>query len=165
MLSAYENIKDEMVCNSDIKEIYYGHTNNMAARRKLFNSIGPFVECQRGADTLFVRSVVEHYSCGSVAFKHKINVRHLELDSIRVYFHKVLTYASSRRKYHSLTKVRNLSVRQRLEVFRRVVTAHDYSFAQSFTLFSLLSFGMFCWMLGSLYGQWLLVRNPDTRIG
>ena len=164
MVSDYENTKDEFVFASDNKEIYYGHTNNMAVCRDLFDSIGPFVERQRGGDAIFVRSVVEEYSCDAVAFVPDASVRHLELDSLQSYYRKVSIYAGGRRRYQSIFKTRALTIRQRLQIFHRVVRTYDYSFARSVLLFTLLGIGMLYWVLGDLRARWPLPRRPKAGV-
>ncbi len=162
MLSAYENTKDEFVFSSLNPAIYYGHTNNMAVRGELFDSIGPFAERRRGADTLFVHAVVKQYSCEAVAFSSGVNVRHLELDSLGVYYHKVSTYGRSRRMYRSIAKVEALTIGQRLGIFRRVASSQNYRFLKSAVLFSLLAIGLAYWMLGGLRARCQLLRNPES---
>jgi glycosyltransferase involved in cell wall biosynthesis len=72
MLADYQNEKNNYVLNSEIKELCYGHTNNMAVRKKLFDEIGPFVDRSRGSDTIFVRRCVERYSCNVVHYSPRI---------------------------------------------------------------------------------------------
>ncbi|MEB3166846.1 MAG: glycosyltransferase family A protein, partial [Cyanobacteriota bacterium] len=58
MVSSYEEKKDQLTFNSSTPDVYYGYTNNMMVRRSIFDRYGPFVERSRGADTIFVRRVV-----------------------------------------------------------------------------------------------------------
>ena len=42
MLADYDNVKHEYVFNSNIRELYYGHTNNMAVRQECFEEIARY---------------------------------------------------------------------------------------------------------------------------
>jgi hypothetical protein len=54
------------VLQSHEKTAYYGFANDMAIRRETFDRHGPFLERRRGADTIFVRRVVDQGSCEEV---------------------------------------------------------------------------------------------------
>lgn len=159
MLAAYEDEKNRYVFNSGIKEVYFGHTNNMAVRRRLFDECGPFVECPRGADTIFVRRCVERFSCQVVRYCSNVQVRHLEINRLGELLEKYSIYAGSRRKYQHIAHVRPLSNRERLHVFRRTVRSQRYSWLRAVFLFGLLAMGLICWTAGSFKAIWRLKRS------
>jgi len=159
MLADYENEKNNYVLNGNIKELYYGHTNNMAVRKKLFDEIGAFIERPRGSDTIFVRSCVDRYSCEVVRYCPELRARHMEIDSLSRYFRKVFIYGDSRRKYRHIAYVRPLTNWERFLVFRRTVRTNGYSWIKSAILFGLLAIGLICWVLGSMNAAWSLKRK------
>ena len=161
MLSAYENEKNNYAFNSKIKELYYGHTNNMAVRRRLFDEIGTFVERYRGADTIFVRQCVDSYSCEIVRYLPQIRVRHMEIDSLSKLYQKFFIYGRSRRKYKHIAYTRPLTNQERLLVFRRTIQNQGYSRIKSVLLFGLLAVGLVYWSLGSISASW----NLKGKIG
>jgi glycosyltransferase involved in cell wall biosynthesis len=148
LVSDYENEKAKMVLNSDDPQIYFGYTNNMAVRRSAMDSVGPYVERGRGSDTIFVRRTVDTWGCQAVAYYPGMAVQHAELESIGVYYSKVMTYARSRTSYSHVETVRPLSREERLRVFREV-TRHS-PVVDSARLFLLLAGGAIAWWWGGL---------------
>ena len=148
----YENMKDRLVLESDEKTAYYGFANNMTIKREAFDRYGPFLERRRGADTIFVRRVVDADSCDRVVLVPSAEVRHLELASVVTYFRKMLIYGRSRQLYRRVATTRPLSVDERLRVFRETVERHKYSVVARVQLMSVLSLGMAAWTLGSWSG-------------
>ncbi len=159
MLSAYEHEKNNYAFNSEISKLYYGHTNNMAVRRRLFDEIGTFVERYRGADTIFVRQCVDSYSCEIVRYLPQIRVRHMEIDSLSKLYQKFFIYGRSRRKYKHIAYTRPLTNQERLLVFRRTIQNQGYSWIKSVLLFGLLAVGLVYWSLGSISATWNLKRK------
>ena len=149
-LEAYENEKNKYVFNSEIRDVYFGHTNNMAVRKKLFEDVGPFIERSRGSDTIFVRQCVDSYFCRIVRYYPEIRVRHMEIDSLLKYFRKVFIYGNSRRRYKHIYNTRPLTNQERFRVFRRTIQGQRYSWLQSVFFFGLLIVGLMCWNLGSV---------------
>jgi glycosyltransferase involved in cell wall biosynthesis len=162
MLEAYENEKNKYVFNSKIEELYYGHNNNMAVRKKLFNQIGPFVERSRGSDTIFVRQCVERYSYNVIGYYQKIRVRHMEIDCLHNYLRKVYIHSASRRKYRHIAYVKSLTNWDRFLVFLRTIKSQRYSLAKSAFLFGLLSIGLMYWNLGSIIAAWSSERESAS---
>lgn len=159
ILEDYENERNNYVFNSKINEIYYGHTNNMAVRKKLFDEVGAFVERARGADTIFVRRCVERYSCEVVCYSPRIQVRHMEIDSLSKLYQKYFIYGRSRRKYRHIAYTRPLTNRERFLIFRRTVQSQGYSWVKSAALLGLLTLGLVYWFLGSASAAWDIERK------
>lgn len=148
ILADYENVKAEYVFSSEKKQIYYGYTNNMAVRRRLFEKLGKFVEVPRGADTVFVRKAVETRGCGIVTYSPGACVRHLEMRSVRDYYRKKRIYGSSTRRNQRLGSAQPLNSSERMHLYFRTVRTRRYSFAKALRLFALLSLGMFAYESG-----------------
>lgn len=154
LLEAYEHEKNTYVFSSNLKELYFGHTNNMAVRRALFDEVGPFVERARGADTIFVQRCVERYSCPVVRYCERVEVRHLEVDSVTTLYRKFFVYGRSRRAYRHLANMRPLTNRERLLVFRRVLRSGRQPWPRALLLALLLAVGLGHWVLGGLSERW-----------
>ena len=152
LLMSYEHAKDEFVFSSDVAELYYGHTNNMAVRQETLEELGPFQETQRGADTVFVRRAVERYSCAAVRYCPAACVRHLEVDRLLAYYRKAFIHGLSRHFCGEAPRTRPLTNAERLLLFRRLLTSAEQSWAQAVLLFVLLVGGLVAWELGSWSG-------------
>jgi glycosyltransferase involved in cell wall biosynthesis len=149
----YENTKDRFVMEADDPELYYGYTSNMAVRRYLFDRLGLFLDLPRGADALFVRQVAEERSCARIRYLASAVVTHLELDRVSVYYKKVFLYGRHRRRANSILRTRPLNLVERMEIYRRTVTAGRYSLVQSAFLLGALGLGSLAWFVGSATAQ------------
>ena len=161
LLVCYENTKDAFVFGTAIPELYYGHTNNMAVRRDVFDRFGPFLHRRRGADTIFVRRVLQTLPCSAVRYCPAALVDHLELDRARTYFHKMTLYGESRESYRHISWTRPLTLAERITVFRRTRSGNDLSVARSLHLLALLALGLAAWRAGRARAQWRRVRRAS----
>jgi len=150
MFAAYEDEKHHYVFNSGKKELYYGHTNNMAVKKKLFDELGPFVELAQGGDTIFVRQSVNQYSCEVVQYCPRIQVRHLEIESLSKLYQKFSIYGRSRRGHSHVVRQEPSTNTERLHVFRNVVHNRGYSWMESIMLLGFLGIGLVYWGLGNI---------------
>jgi glycosyltransferase involved in cell wall biosynthesis len=146
LIAEYENRKVEQVCASSDPRLYFGHTNNMAVRRRAMDRFGPFVERARGADTVFVRRVVDGLSCEAVAYASAMLVEHAELDSVAAYYRKVGIYGRSRQAYRHLTTVRPLNQAERLRAFWAATRCQPL--VDTALLLLLLAGGSLAWWYG-----------------
>jgi glycosyltransferase involved in cell wall biosynthesis len=151
LVSDYENVKAEMMCDWHDPAVCYGYTNNMAVRRRTMERFGPFVHRPRGSDTIFVRRVVDALSCEALAYCREMRVQHAEMESVAMYYRKVMTYGRSPRAYRHIIASRPLTQAERLRVFMRA-SAH-MGLAESVQLFLLLVGGAVAWWLGTLMGS------------
>ena len=126
-----------------------GRTSNMAVRAEIMRQFGPFRELLRGADVIFVRTVVNMTSCDTVRYAPQIAVRHLELNSVGDYLSKVFTYGRSHVYYNQKIRARPLSMRERLHVYRQTIRTEQYSCFDAVVLFALLILGLCCWHAGA----------------
>lgn len=150
MLAEYEAEKIDYVCTGRDKHIYYGYTNNMAVRRTLFDQCGLFLEMARGADSIFVRKVVDHFDCESVRYVPGVRVRHMEIDRIRDYYQKRVIYGRSYEGYRKVRSARALSYAERTLIFRRTIQKKGYSLPASLMFALLLVIGAVHFDLGRL---------------
>jgi len=150
MLAEYEAEKIDYVCASSDRHIYYGYTNNMAVRRALFDQCGLFLEMARGADSIFVRKVVDHFGCESVRYVPHVCVRHMEISRLRDYYQKRAIYGKSYECYRQVRSARSLSYAERTLIFRRTVQKKGYSLPASLLFALLLVIGAVRFDLGRL---------------
>jgi glycosyltransferase involved in cell wall biosynthesis len=148
MLTGYEAEKAAYAFSGDDETIYYGYTNNMAIRKKVFNRLGLFLEITRGADTIFVRRVVDGYSCDTVRYFSNINVRHLEISNQYAYFQKQYIYGKSFMNYNKIISTRALTIMERLKIFKATCKTNHYSLTKSCLLFFILIIGGIYYDLG-----------------
>ncbi len=162
LIAAYESKKDELVFESTSPDLYYGFTNNMGVRKSAYDRCGPFEERPRGADTIFVRRVVNEFGCHSVCYNKQMLVRHGELDSIISYYNKMYTYGRSRQLYQHIIKTRPLTSKERLSAFRSCVREGNFSWYESFLFGSLLVGGVLAWNIGAIAGKSLAERQQRS---
>lgn len=149
MYEAYQHHMRRYIFDSQMTELYYGYAGNMAIRRELFDHHKPFIETLRGADTIFVRQSVDCHSAGVVRYRPTMQVRHLEINSLREVCRKMFIYGRSRRSYRKIAYVRSLTFPERIAVMRDTRAAEGYSLPQSMMLYSLLAVGWAFSRMGS----------------
>lgn len=148
LLGEYDHRKEAFVLSSTNPAIYYGHTNNMAARREAFDATGPFDEGARGSDVVFVQHVLARWGVDAVRYRPDAVVDHLEIDRAAVYFRKAYLYGRSAYRYSSIVPARPLHNRERLRIFRDTVSASRLSAADAAYLLALLVAGVTCYNAG-----------------
>ena len=79
LFETYQHYLREYIFNSKIQELYFGYTNNMTVRSSLLDKEMPFIEKQRGADSIIVSQLVDKHSCDIVKYCPEMRVRHLEI--------------------------------------------------------------------------------------
>lgn len=151
-LNAYEEQKNADICDSLDSSLYYGYTNNMAVRRNLFERCGDFVEISRGADSLFVRKVVDTFGCSCVSYQSNVLIRHLEIVTVLDYFRKRLAYGHSHQRCREIGGARALSTGERLRVFHQMVQRQGYGMREITSGIVLLTAGACCFAAGRLRG-------------
>ena len=151
-LNRYECAKDAHVLSGEQTKKYYGYTNNMGMRREAYERYGPFIERDRGADTIFVRSVVDDESCAAVGYAAGMVIHHLEMNGFRDYLKKMFIYGRSRKRYRKIKQTRALGMRERFSILGGVMKKGGYTPWQLVVLTSGLVLSMVSWQLGSWAG-------------
>lgn len=154
LLIAFENAKEQVVFESEDALRYYGHTNNMAVKRRLFEDLGPFVERERGADALFVRRVVERRTCGAVRYCPEARVLHLEVDSVTAFFRKRFVHGRSARSLQAQISIAPLSVRQRMALVARTTHGQRWAWGKRVLLGACAAGSALSWQLGKVRIPW-----------
>jgi glycosyltransferase involved in cell wall biosynthesis len=150
MLAAYEEDKAKYTFASDDPTVYFGYTCNLAARRILFDELGPFAPIQRNADVVFVRSVVDAHSTDAVVYRRDVAALRLEIRSAIDYFRKQVIYGSDFRRYGKITGTRPLRMSERFAIFRRVVRNRRYAPVDALFLLAVLAVGALCYDVARL---------------
>jgi len=148
LLGAYGHCKEAFVMTSGDATLYFGHTNNLIARRELFRRVGPFDERPRGADMIFVHRVVSLYGTGAVRYVPNAVVDHLEITAAHVYFRKAFIYGRSARQYAEVVPAPVLRHADRLRILRETVRVHHLSAAETALLVAMLVLGVGFYNLG-----------------
>lgn len=148
MMANYEEQKTVYVFSSDNRYIYYAYTNNMVARTELFTKLGLFQETRRGADVIFVRQIVDQYSCDAVCHAPDVRVRNMEITHLWDYFQKQYIYSKSYKAYHKIGSASALGTADRLKIFMAVVKKNRYSLIRSCFFFFILIIGAIVYEIG-----------------
>jgi glycosyltransferase involved in cell wall biosynthesis len=148
LLGAYEHHKDQYVFSRRMPQKYYGHTNNLAVRREVFVTLGPFVERERGADAIFMQHAVDRFGCEGVRYEPRMCVKHLEIKSTLAYFRKMYTYGRARHLGNRIVTVKALTMADRINVFREMMRSERLSAINGGILMTLLIVGAGCWYSG-----------------
>jgi glycosyltransferase involved in cell wall biosynthesis len=150
MLAAYEEDKAKYIFASDDPMVYFGYTCNLAARRILFDELGPFAPIQRNADVVFVRSVVDAHSTDAVVYRRDVAVLRLEIRSAIDYFRKQVIYGNDFPRYEKVAGVRPLRMSERFSIFRRVVRNRRHAPVDTLFLLVALAVGALCYDVARL---------------
>lgn len=154
VLTNYDNEKNRYIFSSQNEMLYYGYTNNLAARSYLFQKLGVFVERLRGADVLFTRKVVTHYGCDAVNYVEAMRVKHLEIIGRSSYYQKAQVHGESLQQLKRTLPYRPLNYHERLRVYLSLSTRHNYQLTRRLVAFYILLSGLVYWLLGEFIGRY-----------
>lgn len=168
LLGEYDHRKETFVLASSDAAIYYGHTNNLIARREAFDDVGVFDEGARGSDVIFVQRVLARYGTQAVQYQPDAVVDHLEIRSAGVYFRKAFIYGRSAHRYSSIVAARPLRNAERMYIFRDTIAASGLSRTETGYLFVLLVAGVACYEVGWLAAasgtHWNAIMNGNNKV-
>ena len=159
IIEKYEFEKIVYITNQEDKELYYGYTNNMAVRRKLFDEVGLFQERSRGADTTFVRQVVDKLGCSAVQCNSDMEVLHLEMNDISTYYKKSWTYGKSNQFTRQSNGNRPLSKLQNWRVYRQTCQKYQMSYGDRLVLFLMLTAAAISYSSGQYVSRGIIQIN------
>lgn len=148
VLAHYENAKNRYIFQSNDSSLYYGYTNNLAARSALFQEFGPFNELSRGSDAIFAQHVVRSYGCHAVRYVDSMRVKHLEIRNQFCYHHKAWVHSLSLHQLKRQISIRSLTNRERHEVFHAMRKRHGYGLVDSMLAYTILATGLCSWSFG-----------------
>jgi glycosyltransferase involved in cell wall biosynthesis len=150
LVGEYHHCKEAHLLSGSDPTRYHGHTNNLIARRELFDRLGPFDERRRGSDTIFVQRVLAEHGTGAVRYAEDAVVDHLEVDRVGIWFHKMFLYGRSTRLYADMVTTRPPGAHDRAAIFRRTVREARLGTLDAALLAALLGVGVACWHAGRL---------------
>jgi len=150
LVGTYHHIKEAHLLAGADATRYHGHTNNLLARRALFDRLGPFDERRRGSDTIFVQRVLAEHGTDAVRYAPDAVVDHLEIDRIGVWFRKMFLYGRSNRLYADLVTTQPPHALDRAKIFRRTVCEARLGMPDAALLAAVLGAGVACWNAGRL---------------
>lgn len=159
VMAKYEFEKIAYITNQDIKELYYGYTNNMAVRRHVFERVGLFQERSRGADTTFVRQVVDLFGCKAVQSNPNMEVLHLEMNGILDFYKKSLTYGRSNQFTSRSNGFRPLARGENWQVYRQTCRNYGMSYGERLILLLALTVGALSYKLGQSMSRAVIQIN------
>lgn len=150
LLAGYENAKARwMLCESE-REFAYGYTNNMAVRRSVFDRLGLFEPLARGADTLFVQRLVSTMGNSVVGFSAQMEVDHLEVGSLFMYYKKRFIYGRSNSVVAQQCSYRPIPSRHRYEIYLAAIKSNRFQTYDSLLLLVLLLIGSLIYDIASI---------------
>jgi glycosyltransferase involved in cell wall biosynthesis len=153
VMMLYEETKASTIFSGTDKALYYGYTNNMAVRRRTLLELGCFREVMRGADSVFIRQLVERKGCRVVRYCPDAAITHLEITSLRRAYTKHLTYGrSNQRNSRSVMTCEPMSMRERWQTYRATVRKHSLGAADASLLLGVLVGGGISYEVGRLGG-------------
>lgn len=151
-LNRYENARDHYVMSSNHSKTYYGYTNNMALHRSVYRRFGPFIERERGADTIFIRSVVEGIGCKAVQYHPDMIVTHLEMRGVLDHLCKRFIYGHSRKRYSHLMNTETLCLSERLGLLSGVISTGVVPTMRLPVLLAVMGACELAWKAGAMMG-------------
>lgn len=141
----YENTKIEYVLRYCAREKFFGFTNNMAARREVFERVGMFDEKKMvcGDTDLVCRLAVEEPDA-VILFSEKMVIRHLEIVKSMDWIRKMFLYGKMHgifdlpypKSYHQ-----DLSVAERFAAADYCFNKNRYGFLKRIAALALLAIG------------------------
>lgn len=152
LLALYEHHKNRYILSGDDLLAYCAHTNNMAVRVKTLDRFGPFVDHPRGADTVFVRKVVDALGSGVVRYAEEMRVEHREVTSPMIYFRKIFIYGRSFQSYSRVIPARSIGTGERMVIWWRTCRDEGLSAGAAARLLGALIVGAPFWYAGRLAG-------------
>jgi len=161
-LGDYEHVKDEMILGGHDTSLYYGHTNNMAVRREVFEATGQFEPRRRGADVICVRRCADHFGAESGVYRPEARVDHLEMDDLATYYRKVFTYGWSQALYREVVASQTAAPAARWSLVRRVADEFDYAAPRRCLLAGLMAIESMAWWLGQRRGRRSGAAEPES---
>jgi len=165
LLGDYDHFKEQFVMSSEDSDVYYGHTNNLMTRRRVFEETGSFYPIPRGADVVFVQRVLERYGTQAVRYQPDAIVEHTEIRTALDYFRKAFIYGRSARRYRRVVPARPLYNSERFSVLGKLLKGSDLSFIEVTYLLLLLMTGVSTYRIGWLSWKGSLASLASGRSG
>lgn len=162
LMTLYEETKAAVVFGGTDKTLYYGYTNNMGVRQRTLVAMGGFQEVRRGADSIFVRQLVEERGEQAVCYRREAAVVHLEIVTLGHWYAKHAIYGrSNQRNSRRTITCRPLSMRKRWQTYRAAVHEHRLGHVDAALLLAILTGGGLSHEAGRLLGRLGTTGGPS----
>ncbi len=154
LMMLYEETKAAVVFGGTDTSLYFGYTNNMAVRKQTLIAMGGFQEVQRGADSIFVRQLVERSGDRAVRYCPDASTTHLEITALWQWYAKHAIYGrSNQRNSRRTVTCRPMSMAKRWQTYRAAVHDHRLGLAHAVLLLAILTCGGLGHEAGRLVGR------------
>lgn len=151
LMTLYEETKAAAIFAGDDRDLYYGYTNNMSVRRQTLMELGGFHEVMRGADSVFIRQLIDRRGADCVSYCRDAGVMHLEITALRHWYVKHAIYGRSNQlNSRRAVTCRPMNAQQRWRMYRAAVHAHGLDPASSVALLGVLVGGGVSYEIGRL---------------
>lgn len=118
LLGHYENAKASYVADRGNPRQQFAYGNNMVVRAELFETIGPFQEWKRAADSELVHRMAAEAPQWRLAFRREMRVTHLEFTRARSRAQRLRLYAQTNTQIGTFEE---LTTAQRLGILARAL--------------------------------------------
>jgi glycosyltransferase involved in cell wall biosynthesis len=118
LLGAYENAKADFVASRRGPAHHFAYANNMAVRASVFETVGPFEEWERAADTELVHRLARQRPDLRLVFNPRLQVTHREFLRLRDRLGRLSLYTTTNARISTFTE---LGLRERLGVLGHLV--------------------------------------------
>lgn len=162
LLGEYDHARQVVSFRTRATNHYFGYTNNLAIARNAWQTIGPFAERQRGADTVLVQNAVNEYGPRGVQYQSRACVRHLEMDRIATFWKKMLIYGRSSRLFSDQATPKPPSWQIRMRARSLACDRAKVGMPGRIKLSAALGLGIIMWQWGYRCG--LGVSRQDAAI-
>jgi len=161
LMMVYEETKAAIIFGGADTTLFFGYTNNMAVRKRTLLEMGGFQEVQRGADSMFVRQLVDRRRAGVVRYCPAAAITHLEIVALRQWYAKHAIYGrSNQRNSRRALTCRPMNLAKRWQTYRATVRAHRLSAAHAVLLLAVLTCGGISHEAGRLAGRFGSTGGP-----
>ncbi len=151
LAAAFESERADYRLSAKSGDRAFGYTNNMVVRREVLEREGPFLEKERGADSVLVHRVIRPGSPAAVRYVPAAHVRHLEIRSVRHLLRKKNVYGRHGKRSRALRKgLKGQSSPDLAEMFRRTVRRNRYSGVEAAFLALIVLLELLSYALGRL---------------
>ncbi len=159
----YYDAKLRYLLDNRLRSYYFGHAGNMAVRRDVFESLGPFLAMPIVGDTEIIHRLLERSPEARVAYASSARVVHSEVNSFAACLAKLYECGIHSETYTNVSGYRLLPLAEKWRIFRRSVQDEHYGPWATLESLLVLLAGFVSFQCGRLRPP--AGRLPDGRPG